>query len=431
MRPRTPGSDRFAERVNQAVIRLDNSEPLSLVEAGTTGGSIYSDRRRHPSATVSYMRGMMSEFGITRLARVTGLDHVGVPVWSAIRPNAKTLAQSQGKGIDDPSAQASALMEAVEIATAERADLPARRATRRQLTSEGVVVDSIDVLLRKGGRRIADDEAVAWLSGSDLLSGQSVLVPYEAVTFSDASSPTRYWQTSDGLASGNTIWEAMLHGLCERIERDAMALWLLRDDDDVAARCVDPASFDDGELNRLCATIAKADLQLRLFDATCDTDTPVFGAFLSPPADDREETWRHFDLSSGWGCHPVAIRAALRAVTEAAQTRLTTISAARDDFDPRRYREVLDPSLLVYPRASPKRHSRFGGMASFDRSEFLLQLLDRLKAAGIDSVIVVPLERGDRGFAVCRVLVPGLENPSGDRERQFGPRAFAFAEANL
>ena len=236
MRPRTPGSDRFAERVNQAVIRLDNSEPLSLVEAGTTGGSIYSDRRRHPSATVSYMRGMMSEFGITRLARVTGLDHVGVPVWSAIRPNAKTLAQSQGKGIDDPSAQASALMEAVEIATAERADLPARRATRRQLTSEGVVVDSIDVLLRKGGRRIADDEAVAWLSGSDLLSGQSVLVPYEAVTFSDASSPTRYWQTYDGLASGNTIWEAMLHGLCERIERDAMALWLLRDDDDVAAR---------------------------------------------------------------------------------------------------------------------------------------------------------------------------------------------------
>ena len=62
------------------------------------------------------MRALMAEFGITRLARLTGLDNVGVPVWSAIRPNSRTLAQSQGKGVDDPSAMASAVMEAVEVA---------------------------------------------------------------------------------------------------------------------------------------------------------------------------------------------------------------------------------------------------------------------------------------------------------------------------
>ena len=59
-------------------------------------------------------------FGITRLGRLTGLDRIGIPVWTATRPNATNLSVSQGKGVDDAAAAVSAVMEAAEMAAAER-----------------------------------------------------------------------------------------------------------------------------------------------------------------------------------------------------------------------------------------------------------------------------------------------------------------------
>ena len=62
--------------------------------------------------------------GITRLADVTGLDRIGVPVFQAIRPLSRSVSVSQGKGLDPDAARASALMEAVETWHAERIDRP-------------------------------------------------------------------------------------------------------------------------------------------------------------------------------------------------------------------------------------------------------------------------------------------------------------------
>ena len=116
---------------------------------------------------------------------------------------------------------------------------------------EGCAFDTIDILLSKGVRPIGDDEEVDWLEGEDLMTGQTVFVPYEVVGFSLDPETARYWQTSDGLASGNTIWEAVFHGLCERVERDASTLWLLRSDAEIIERCVDPRSFEDPEVDRV------------------------------------------------------------------------------------------------------------------------------------------------------------------------------------
>ena len=174
--------------------------------------------------------------------------------------------------------------------------------------------------------------------------------------------------------------------------------------------------------------IDRAGLQLRLFDASCDTRLPIYAAFLSPVADGGEANWKHFDLSSGWGCHPAPVRAALRAITEAAQTRLTTISAARDDFDPQRYYDPLHPALLVYPRAKPKALAPRAD-ANLERRDFLPMIVDNLRRVGVRSAIAVPLEEGERGFAVSRVLVTDLENPLGDRQTPYGRRVVEFAEA--
>jgi YcaO-like protein with predicted kinase domain len=387
--------------------------------------SPYTDRVCHAGTTVARMRRRFAEFGITRLAETTGLDRIGVPVWAAVRPNARTLSVCQGKGIDAQAAQASALMEAIEVATAERRDLPMRVCSAVDLARAGERCTLLDHLIRRGRRVPAGWEPIAWLEGYDLLAESTVWVPAEAATLDHSDVDGRYWRSTDGLASGNLMIEAILHGLCERVERDAGALWLLTSDRGVEARCTDPDSFEDDVMNGLVDRIARAGLHLRLFDMTSDIGVPVFFATVSPVPDGNEAHWVHFDLASGSGCHPVPLRAALRAVTEAVQSRLTVISGARDDFDPAIYARRVKPDLLVYVRATPARAAPRGRGADTNPADHIRFILQRLEAAGIGSVIAVPLRADDDEFAVAKVIVPELENPPGDRQVRFGRRGLA------
>lgn len=394
-------------------------------------GDAYCDRMRRPRETVAIMRKHMASLGITRLARVTGLDNVGIPVWAATRPNATTLSQSQGKGIDDHAAAASALMEAVEVATAERVDHPVVTASIAALRAQGRRVEAMHHLRRNGHPLLGDDEPIDWMAGTDLVSGLEVLAPRETVILTDGHGRRRYWQSTDGLASGNTRREAIFHGLCERIERDATVLGLFHTDDEIEAACVDPASFRDLVIDRLTSRIVMAGLQVRLFDLTTDIGIPVFGAFMSRPPRDGIARWTHFDLAAGYGCHPVPARAAIRAITEAAQTRVTTISAARDDFEPATYATELDESLRIYPNCRPRLRQGYDRVQDrFARPErYVDEMVEALRSSGLGPIIAFVLDERPGEFAVVKTLAPGLEGPAGGRADPFGPRARAIAES--
>jgi ribosomal protein S12 methylthiotransferase accessory factor len=384
-------------------------------------GRLAFDRVCSPSDTVARLRPRLFEFGITRLAALTDLDIIGVPVWASIRPNARSLSVCQGKGATDAAAQASAVMEAVEVATAERDDLSNLRLSRRALAAQGRRADLLPGHVRRGHAPPGDDEAIEWLEGYDLAAEAPVWVPYEAVRLDGTGEEPRYWQSSDGLASGNLLLEAVVHGLCERIERDAMTLWMLRPDAEVSRRCIDPARYGDATLAALAASIEAAGLHLRLFDMTSDIGVPASFATVSPVPDGHEADWTHFDVASGYGCHPRPARAAMRAVTEAVQSRLTVISGARDDFAPERYRRKLASEIVTYLRATPGSDCRLPPEPPFGADAFLPTLVERLKRAGVASIVVVPLlEDGD--CAVCKMIVPDLEHPAGDRRQRFGRR---------
>lgn len=76
-------------------------------------------RVRDPKETIECVKPLLRGFGITRVANVTGLDVVGVPVWCAIRPLSRSLTVSQGKGITHELAAISAAMESIELYHAE------------------------------------------------------------------------------------------------------------------------------------------------------------------------------------------------------------------------------------------------------------------------------------------------------------------------
>lgn len=71
--------------------------------------------------TLARVKPLFPLFGITRVANVTGLDTIGIPVVMVNRPNSRGLAVSQGKGVTLAAAKASAVMESIESWHAERA----------------------------------------------------------------------------------------------------------------------------------------------------------------------------------------------------------------------------------------------------------------------------------------------------------------------
>src|SRR5512139_2548346 len=83
-----------------------------------------------PEKTVERIRRLSPVVGITRIANVTGLDTLGIPVVMVCRPNSRSVAVSQGKGLTLAAAKASGLMEAAETFHAERIDRPLRLGSR-------------------------------------------------------------------------------------------------------------------------------------------------------------------------------------------------------------------------------------------------------------------------------------------------------------
>ncbi|MEV7028408.1 YcaO-like family protein, partial [Kitasatospora sp. NPDC093558] len=90
-----------------------------------------------PEQTWERIAPLLSGFGVTRIADITWLDDIGIPVYQAIRPNGRYLSVFQGKGIDRISAKVSAAMEAIERWHGEHLDLrPDRVATAREIAPE-------------------------------------------------------------------------------------------------------------------------------------------------------------------------------------------------------------------------------------------------------------------------------------------------------
>src|ERR1700720_2691194 len=171
--------------------------------------------------------------GITRVANVTGLDPVGIPVVMVSRPNSRSVAVSQGKGIDLASARASGLMEAAELYHAETITLPLRLATYEELRYQNNVID-VNELPRGSASRFHPNLRLLWCQGRDLLNGESVFVPY-AIVHTNYTTPFPdghgcFTASSNGLASGNRLVEAISHGICEVVDRDATTLWKLRNE---------------------------------------------------------------------------------------------------------------------------------------------------------------------------------------------------------
>ncbi len=277
-----------------------------------------TDRAVSPDQTLAGLLPHLGTMGITRLADVTGLDRVGVPTVIAVRPNSRSIAVHQGKGLTRTAAKVAAIMEAAEAFHAETIELPLRHARADALGAAAVAANRLP---RAAGAPDLAGERLLWIEGRDLASGAARLVPYE-VTHADYTVPQLgaclFQATTSGLGAGNSLLEAALHGLCEAIENDAVALWHGAGAvTGPQARSVDPASVDDARCCGLFAAFAGARTDVAIFDATSDTGIASFICLAVP----RDEGLGGIEPEIGAGCHPDPAIALARALLEAAQSR--------------------------------------------------------------------------------------------------------------
>ena len=352
--------------------------------------------------------------GITRVADITSLDRIGIPVFSCIRPTAESGAITvyNGKGATVEESRISAIMEGVERYSSELHDRRTHLAPFQEMLAHGRVLDPKDLILPKE----ADvDRLMPWIEGYDIANDESVIVPAHAVFHPLPPNYRGPFRTNtNGLASGNTFEEAVFHALSEVIERDA---WSLVEACRDTGPCV--VNIDDPMIADMQKKFADAQVEVMVRDITSDIGIPTMAAV----ADDillKDPML----LTIGIGTHTSARIAVMRALTEVAQSRLTQIHGAREDTTLAELRKKMGYDRAKRINAYWFRENGtedYSSVPSSDSDDFLTDIrfmIEALNKQGLDRVIVVDLTREEIGIPVVRVIVPGLEVFAMDAERR-------------
>ncbi len=355
--------------------------------------------------------------GVSRVARVTGLDRSGIEVACAVRPNGHVLQVCNGKGLGWERARASAVLEAAELWAAERVN-PSRLifGSRNELAPRlgSALWDPGD--LGSAGELAApelwsDDTRIAWMAARELFTGEEVLVPAQALYCPPQSSvplgPAVVRWTSNGSGAHPQEAPAMLHALLEAIERDQLARalpsgWTAAE---VRRRKLAEPTLPQ-ELSELCRQLAGRDFAVHLFDLSPEEGAvglPVAGALLV----DRQPG--PLPITAGYACGLRPEEALLGALLEAAQSRLTDIHGARDD--------VVAPALeqahrlaRICERAAGERSARkMARVPARSADQAVAQVLRRLGRVGISRAAAVDLAPPELGIHVIKVLIPGMQ----------------------
>ncbi|WP_223759424.1 YcaO-like family protein [Myxococcus sp. RHSTA-1-4] len=362
--------------------------------------------------------------GVTRVARVTGLDRTGVEVACAVRPGGHVLQVCNGKGLTYSDALWGALLETAELWAAEtvvpgrlswgsRAELDGRSGSfwgAESLGSAGALVEP---------RLWGDGVRCAWREATELHSGRPVWVPAQGIHVPPPGGPSlgpvaAAW-TSNGSGAHPDASQALLHALLEATERDQLARALPEGwtEEVVRRRLLRPTELASGapRTAELAGRLRERGFGVYLFDATPSlrapgtVGLPVGAAVLV----DLEEG--PVPLTAGYACAMGRDEALLKALLEAAQSRLTDIHGAREDVasaDREAARGFAEACAHVRPRRRAEDMPDLGARARAPAGRRVRHVLELMKRAGFARVAAVELDSPVAGLHVRRVVVPGM-----------------------
>jgi ribosomal protein S12 methylthiotransferase accessory factor len=362
----------------------------------------FPERAVPPALFVDTAREAARPCGVTRLADITGLDRIGLPVWQTVRPASRALSVHQGKGATPLEARIGALCEAIESHAAEEAPADGPVCAHAALPPANRASDLTDYLRDRGSMEGAD-EPVAWCRAHDLVGGGALFLPHPLVSLDFTIYPkSPFDRSSTGLAAGTSEEEALFAALLEVVERDAVTEW---ERCPPAARMARTVPVESIRLDWFChwrERLAANGAAIAVHAPQAIVSMPVFAAAISGPSEFGVAP----RAAGGSGAHPDPEIALFRALAEAIQSRLTLIAGARDDILPGDY---ATPPGLGLP--TPPVPADFGGLRWNDFTPgvpTLAALVEALAARGYGQVAAKRLGTGLTGIHVAKVFVPGL-----------------------
>ncbi len=360
-----------------------------------------AQRANTPEETLGRIKPFFPVAGISRVADITGLDRIGIPVALCIRPDSGSLAVDSGKGMTVSGALASAAMEGMERYAAEVEVFDSER---------GPIRDYREVrfpLLK--GARLESGQELNWVAVRDLFTDGEMWVPQRCVGGDiygrEPLSERAFYSTTNGLSAGNTLEEAVCGGIYEVIERDATCIAQSQMNPD---RVVTLESIPWPSARGLVKQIEAAGCGVTVFDCLSDIGVPVFMAWIFDKKESGVGVYR------GYGCHLSAEIALCRALCEAAQARAVIVAGARDDITQERHLNYLQASerndwtVWALPQIRDISTAPDGSGKSF--REDIGRLMEQLEVAGFARVLLYDFHSAlNLGAHVVRMLVPGLE----------------------
>ncbi|HJJ30380.1 MAG TPA: YcaO-related McrA-glycine thioamidation protein [Methanocorpusculum sp.] len=373
----------------------------------------WTERSCTPKETLERIEKFVPEAGITRVADITDLDRIGIPVYSCIRPTAADGAISvyNGKGGTPEEARVAGIMEGIERYSAEAIPRDIANIPYSCIRRTETALDPIDLILPNSTNADLD---VPWVEGWDITNDESIKVPLCAVIHPNPFSyPTLFRTSSNGIASGNTLEEAIFYALTEVIERDA---WSLVE----TTRNTGPKLIDlPPRAAEMLAKFTAVGIEVTLRDITSDVGIPTIAAV----SDDIELKDPRL-LTIGMGTHTNPEIAMIRALSEVAQSRATQIHGAREDATLAEFREMMGYDRVKRMNAywfkgdEYRSANEIPNIATDDFKTDIELIVKNLAAVGLDRVIVFDLTDPVLQIPVVRVVVPGLECYTIDNERR-------------
>ena len=425
----------------------------------TTNDGVASSRTKPVEITLQQIIPLCKEIGVTRVSDITHMDRLRIANYSAILPGTEdSIWVYTGKGPTRSAAKASALMETIERYSSLSANYcrPFIRGSYFQLSKSFNKVLHPSEVIEPVNQAYNDRESIIdFVPGFDILNNEAVLVPAQlALSRYTAKLPATNafeYSHTNGLASGNVMEEAICHALCEVIERDAVSIAdlcassipysilqrirssLKNNEYDghslseiLENKFVDDFSiYQDIDIYQVASDFDPIKFLVKRFDHVGipllvkditqeDIGLPTFVA--------SSVEWLNHDygyFAKGYGSHPDANVALVRAILESSQTRAVNIQGARDDLKKAHYKEndeIYKRKWQFFPTSSLNGKNRnmkdIREIKSYTHSDVLDDIkliLNRLKKARLKRAIVVDLTNPNLGIPVVRVIVPGLE----------------------
>ncbi len=370
-----------------------------------------SFRKTCPKDFLSKLMPILSDVGITRVANVTGLDNIGIPVYQAIRPNAKHLSVSQGKGINDAEAQVSSIIESLELFHLENIPNSTVNGNYNKLKDNHNLISP--TLLNKGiiHEKSINNISFSWVEAKNIFTSELILIPKTLINMDSTiiDEQRKYFRIStNGIAGGTSFDDALIHALLELVERDVINNQLIAPNQKEITKQININSLSDIRLlQELINKIFSANLTINLFYIQNKYNLPVCICELLEQENVRHK--RIIGACYGQACHLTIDNAVIKSILEAIQTRLTLITGSRDDIFENYYKKRIIGKSLFQEKAALINMDALNTKNFNNLIDAKNYILNALVANNISDVIYIDHTKENINIPIVQVISPTLE----------------------